>query len=71
MYLGYKSGIVNILCSGRHSPLTKNTPSFHTYIIRTADEERYFKLQIVSWYNIYTAIDDTGGEISYFCDELY
>lgn len=46
------------------------TPSYHTYVIRTADGERYFKLQIVSWYNTYTEIDDTGGQLSYYCDEL-
>lgn len=46
------------------------TPSYHTYVVRTADGERYFKLQIVSWYNTYTEIDDTGGQLSYYCDEL-
>ena len=46
------------------------TPSYHTYIVRTADGERYFKLQIVSWYNTYSEIDDTGGQMSYYIDEL-
>lgn len=46
------------------------TPSYHTYVIRAADGRRCFKLQIVSWYNIYTEIDDTGGELSYYCEEL-
>jgi len=46
------------------------TPSYHTYVVRTADGQKYFKLQIVSWYNTYTEIDDTGGELSYYCDEL-
>ena len=46
------------------------TPSYHTYIIRCADGETYFKLQIVSWYNTYTEIDDTGGQLSYYIDEL-
>lgn len=46
------------------------TPSYHTYVIRTADGQRYFKLQIVSWYNENTQIDDTGGEMSYYLDEL-
>lgn len=46
------------------------TPSYHTYIIRCADGESYFKLQIVSWYNTNTEIDDTGGELSYYLDEL-
>lgn len=46
------------------------TPSYHTYVIRTADGKRYFKLQVVSWYNTYTEIDDTGGQLSYYIDEL-
>lgn len=46
------------------------TPSYHTYIIRCADGETYFKLQIVSWYNTYTEIDDTGGQLSYYIDKL-
>lgn len=46
------------------------TPSYHTYVIRTADGQRYFKLQIVSWYNTHTQIDDSGGEMSYYLDEL-
>lgn len=47
------------------------TPSYHTYVIRTADGNQYFKVQIVSWYNTYSEIDDTGGQISYYCEELY
>lgn len=46
------------------------TPSYHTYLIRSADGKRYFKLQIVSWYNENTEIDDTGGQLSYYIDEL-
>lgn len=46
------------------------TPSYHTYVIRTADGAHYFKLQIVSWYNTNTEIDDTGGQMSYYCEEL-
>ncbi|EKU92319.1 MULTISPECIES: HmuY family protein [Bacteroides] len=46
------------------------TPSYHTYIIRCADGETYFKLQIVSWYNTHTEIDDTGGQLSYYIDKL-
>lgn len=46
------------------------TPSYHVYVVRTVDSKRYFKLQIVSWYNQHTEIDDTGGQISYYCDEL-
>ena len=45
-------------------------PAFHTYVVRSADGGRYFKLQIISWYNTNTEIGDTGGQISYYCDEL-
>lgn len=45
-------------------------PSFHTYVVRTADGQRYFKLQIISWYKADVEIGDTGGQISYYCDEL-
>ncbi len=51
-------------------PPPSYTPSFHTYIIRTADGLRYFKLQIVSWYDESIEIGDTGGRISFYCDEL-
>ena len=46
------------------------SPSFHTYVIRTADGQKYFKLQIISWYKADVEIGDTGGQISYYCDEL-
>ena len=46
------------------------TPSFHTYVVRTADGERYFKIQIISWYDANVEIGDEGGRISYYCDEL-
>jgi len=46
------------------------TPSYHVYVVRTADGERYFKLQIISWYNQNTEIDDTGGQLSYYIDEI-
>jgi hypothetical protein len=46
------------------------TPSYHTYVVRTADGKHYFKIQIVNWYNTYTEIGDTGGQMSYYCDEL-
>lgn len=46
------------------------TPSYHTYVIRTADGKRYFKIQIISWYNADSEIGDSGGQISYYCDEL-
>ena len=45
-------------------------PSFHTYIVRTADGLHYFKFQIVSWYDESIQIGDTGGRISFYCDEL-
>lgn len=46
------------------------SPSFHTYVVRTADGKRYFKLQLISWYKANIKIGDTGGQISYYCDEL-
>ena len=45
-------------------------PSFHTYLVRTADGARYFKLQLVSWYDESIEIGETGGRISFYCDEL-
>ena len=51
-------------------PPMSHTPSYHTYLIRTADGNRYFKLQIISWYNEHVEIDDTGGQFSYYLDEL-
>lgn len=57
----------NISLSG--PPMTY-TPSYHVYVVRTADGKRFFKLQIVSWYNQHTEIDDTGGQLSYYIDEL-
>ena len=45
-------------------------PSFHTYVIRTANGTQYFKIQIISWYKADVEIGDTGGQISYYCDEL-
>lgn len=44
--------------------------NLHTYVVRTADSERYFKLQLVSWFDPFVQIGDTGGRISYYCDEL-
>lgn len=46
------------------------SPSFHTYVVRTADGKHYFKLQIISWYKGDIEVGDTGGQISYYCDEL-
>lgn len=46
------------------------SPSLHTYVVRTADGKRYFKLQLISWYNADIEIGDGGGRISYYCDEL-
>ena len=46
------------------------TPSYHTYVVRTADGKRYFKLQIISWYDANVEIGDEGGRMSYYCDEL-
>jgi hypothetical protein len=44
--------------------------SMHTYALRTADGARYFKIQIVSWYNADDEIGGNGGRVSYYCDEL-
>ena len=46
------------------------SPSLHTYVVRTADGKRFFKIQIISWYKTDVRIGDTGGQISYYCDEL-
>ncbi len=45
-------------------------PSYHTYVIRTADGKHYYKLQIISWFNSDIEIGDSGGRISFYCDEL-
>lgn len=42
----------------------------HTYVIRSWDGERYYKLQIISWYDANVQIGDEGGRISYYLDEL-
>lgn len=46
------------------------TPSLHTYAIRTADGGRFFKVQIISWFNADVEIGDQGGRVSYYCNEL-
>lgn len=46
------------------------SPSFHTYVIRSYDGERYYKIQIVSWYDANVEIGDEGGQMSYYLDEL-
>lgn len=46
------------------------TPSFHTYVIRTADGARYFKFQLISWYDANVQIGDEGGKMSFYIDEL-
>ena len=46
------------------------TPSYHTYVVRTADGKHYFKIQIISWYDKNVEIGDEGGRLSYYCDEL-
>lgn len=52
------------------SPPPAHTPSFHTYIVRSACGSRYFKLQIVSWYAPDSAPGTEGGRISWYADEL-
>lgn len=44
--------------------------SRHTYCVRAADGRRYFKLQIVSWYDAEVEIGGEGGRICYYVDEL-
>ncbi len=44
--------------------------SFHTYGIRSADGERYYKFQLISWYDANVQIGDEGGELSFYLDEL-
>nr|WP_294074926.1 HmuY family protein [Prevotella sp. UBA4952] len=51
-------------------PPMEYTPSQHTYAVRSADGEHYYKLMIVSWYNTNSEIDDDGGQFSYYLDEL-
>lgn len=46
------------------------TPSFHTYCIRSADGERFYKLMIVSWYDADVEIGDEGGMVSFYLDEI-
>jgi hypothetical protein len=46
-------------------------PSFHVYIIRSADGIRFFKLLIISWYDAELEIGENGGLISYKCDEIF
>ncbi|MCS4238679.1 HmuY family protein [Myroides odoratus] len=46
-------------------------PSFHVYIIRSAEGTRFFKLLIISWYNPELEIGESGGLISYKCDEIF
>ncbi len=52
------------------APPPTYVPSFHTYIIRAADGQTFFKLQIVSWFDQTTQIGDRGGKISFYCDKL-
>ncbi|MCO6024395.1 HmuY family protein [Prevotella cerevisiae] len=51
-------------------PPMSYAPSYHTYVIRSADGKHYYKLQIVSWYNTKTEIGGDGGQISYYLDKL-
>ena len=46
------------------------TPSYHVYVVRSADGMRYYKLHIVSWFHGDVIIGDEGGRISYYLDEL-
>ncbi|WP_410879358.1 HmuY family protein [Myroides sp. DW712] len=46
-------------------------PSYHVYIIRSAEGTRFFKLLIISWYDPELEIGESGGLISYKCDEIF
>lgn len=46
------------------------TLSYHTYVVRTADGERYFKIQLVSWRAPNAQIGGEGGRICYYVNEL-
>lgn len=46
------------------------TPSYHTYVIRSYDGKRYYKLNLISWYDANVEIGDEGGCMSYYMDEL-
>ena len=46
------------------------TPSYHTYVIRSWDGKRYYKLNLISWYDANVEIGDEGGCMSYYMDEL-
>ena len=46
------------------------TPSYHTYVIRSYDGKRYYKLNLISWYDANVEIGDEGGCMSYYLDEL-
>lgn len=52
------------------APPPTYTPSYHTYAIRSADGQHFYKLQIVSWYDEKSEIGDTGGRMSYYLDEI-
>ena len=57
-------------CISLSGPPMSYDPSYHVYVVRTADGKRYFKLMIVSWYNTNSEIDGDGGQMSYYIDEL-
>ena len=46
------------------------TASGHTYCIRSADGESYFKFLLVSWYDEDVEIGGDGGKLSYYLDRL-
>lgn len=46
------------------------TTSGHTYCIRTADGQSYFKFLLVSWYDADVEIGGEGGKLSYYLDRL-
>lgn len=52
------------------APPPSYTLSLHTYCVRAADGTRFFKFQVVSWYDANVAIGGEGGRICYYADEL-
>ena len=52
------------------APPPSYTPSLHTYCVRAADGKRYFKFQVVSWYDPQVEIGGEGGRVCYYVDEL-
>ena len=46
------------------------TASGHTYCVRSADGERFYKFLLISWYDAESDIGDEGGRLCFYLDEL-